>query len=127
MGQMVLECPVPDKNGFDDFLKKFEEDINFQRTRLILPLVVREGDYSMAVVEVSLWDLGKIKSLQEPLILSKSQRKKELVTEDILLNTKRYVEVFHDGPPESDLYRMLYKFRFVNGCWYLEELHDKSE
>lgn len=123
----MVECTVPDNKGFTVFLKKFEEDIGFQRTRIILPLVVREGDYSMAAVKVLLWDSAKIQSLSEPLILSKSQRKKAFVAEDVLLNTKRYVEVFHDGPPESDLYRMLYKFRAISSCWYLEELHDKSE
>ena len=47
--------------------------------------------------------------------------------ESILLSTKRYAEVFHDGPPESDLYRVLYKFRNIGGCWFLEEMHDKSK
>lgn len=46
--------------------------------------------------------------------------------ESILLSTKRYAEVFHDGPPESDSYRVLYKFRSIDGCWFLEEMHDKS-
>lgn len=39
--------------------------------------------------------------------------------------TQHYVEVFH-SKPEADSYLVLYKFRNLDGCWYLEELHDKS-
>lgn len=125
--QSAIACPVPDRKGFSEFLKKFEDDVAFQRKRIVLPLVVREGEYTMTNVSISLWGMEKIKSLDYPLILSRAERAKALVAEDILLITKRYVEVFHDGPPESDLYRMLYKFRSIGGCWFLEELHDKSE
>lgn len=45
----------------------------------------------------------------------------------VLLQRSRYAELFQDGPADTDSYRMLYKFRKIHGCWFLEELHDKSE
>ena len=122
----VVQCPSHDQS-FETFLQQFEEDIEFQRSRIVLPLVYRSGEYTMTNVMVELWNLEKIKKLDYPLILSRQGRKTEKVTEDIVLSTKRYVEVFHDGPPDSDLYRVLYKFRNIDGCWFLEEVHDKSE
>ena len=122
----MVQCPAPD-HSFKAFLQRFEEDAGFQRSRLALPLVARLGEYTMADVTVELWNTDKIRSLDYPLILARKGRKVEHVTEAIVLSTKRYAEVFQDGPPESDLYRMLYKFRNINGCWFLEEVHDKSE
>jgi hypothetical protein len=122
----VVQCPTPDRS-FKAFLQRFEEDIEFQRSRLVLPLVSRSGEYTMTNTLVELWDIEKIKKLSYPLILTRQGRKTEKVAEDVVLFTKRYVEVFHDGPPESDMYRMLYKFRNIEGCWFLEEVHDKSQ
>jgi hypothetical protein len=122
----VMQCPKPDRS-FKAFLQRFEEDIEFQRSRLVLPLVYRSGEYTMTNVLVELWDIEKIKKLDYPLILSKRGKKTENVTEAILLSTKRYTEIFHDGPSGSDLYRMLYKFRSIDSCWFLEEVHDKSQ
>ena len=122
----VMQCPTPDRS-FKTFLQRFEEDIEFQRSRLVLPLVSRSGEYTMTDVLVELWDIEKIKKMDYPLILSRQGRKTEKVTEDIVLFTKRYAETFHDGPSESDMYRMLYKFRQIDGCWFLEEVHDKSQ
>lgn len=126
MASAVVQCTIPDQS-FKTFLQRFEEDIEFQRSRLVLPLVSRSGEYTMANVLIELWDIEKIKALDYPLILSRQGRKTENVTESILLPTKRYTEVFHDGPPESDLYRRLYKFRSIDNCWFLEEVHDKSQ
>lgn len=122
----VVQCPTPDRS-FKAFLQRFEGDIEFQRARLVLPLVSRAGEYTMTDVMIELWDMEKIKSLDYPLILPQKKRQAEKVMETILLSTKRYAEIFQDGPPESDVYRMLYKFRNVDGCWFLEEVHDKSE
>lgn len=121
----IEKCAVPDKS-IDGFLQKFENDIAFQRSRLILPLVARFGDYTMSNVVIELWTIDKIKTLDYPLVLSNEGKRKEAVKEATLLNTPRYVEVYHDGPPESDSYRVLYKFRSIEGCWFLEEMHDKS-
>lgn len=124
--QGILRCPVADTKGFPAFLKKFEEDIGFQRSRIVLPLVVREGDYTVQGVSVDLWDIEKIRSLDWPLILPRTAWRKEGVSESVLLHTQRYSEVLQDGPSETDSYRLLYKFRNVDGCWFLEELHDRS-
>ncbi len=121
----VVQCSTPDRS-FKGFLQRFEESIKFQRSRIVLPMVARFGDYTMTNVVIELWSLEKLKNLDYPLILSLQGRKKEHVMESIVLSTKRYAEVFHDGPPESDLYRVLYKFRNIGGCWFLEEMHDKS-
>lgn len=126
MASAVVQCPTSDRS-FKAFLQRFEEDIEFQRSRLVLPLVSRSGEYTMTDVLVELWGIEKIRKLDYPLILSRQGKKTENVTESILLSTKRYAEVFHDGPPESDVYRMLYKFRNVDNCWFLEEVHDKSQ
>lgn len=122
----VVQCPAPDRS-FKAFLQQFEEDIEFQRSRLVLPLVSRSGEYTMTNVLVEPRDIEKIKELDYPLMLSRQGRKIENVTESILLSTKRYAEVFHDGPPEYDLYRMLYKFRSINNSWFLEAVYDKSQ
>lgn len=122
----VVQCPVSD-HSFRGFLQRFEEDPEFRQRRLVLPLVARLGEYTMTDVTIELWNVNKMRSLDYPLILNRQGRKQEHVTEIIMLLTKRYAEVFHDGPPESDLYRMLYKFRSIGGCWFLEEVHDKSE
>jgi len=122
----VVQCSTPD-HSFKKFLQRFEENIEFQRSRIVLPMVARFGDYTMTNVIIELWNTEKIKNLNYPLILSSQGRKKEHVIESIMISTKRYTEVFHDGPPESDLYRVLYKFRNIDGCWFLEEMHDKSK
>ena len=122
----VAKCSKPDRS-FKEFLQHFEESIEFQRNRIVLPLVARFGDYTMTNVVIELWDAEKLKKLDYPLILSSQGRVKNHVVESILLSTKRYAEVFHDGPPESDLYRVLYKFRNIDGCWFLEGIHDKSK
>jgi hypothetical protein len=126
VAQVALQCTVADTKGFPAFLKKFEEDIGFQRSRIALPLVVREGDYIVQGVSIALWDIEHIKALDWPLILPRKDRNKEGVSEEVLLHTQRYSEVLQEGPPETDSYRLLYKFRNVGGCWFLEELHDRS-
>jgi len=54
------------------------------------------------------------------------QRKKGKLVQTILLNTERYSEVYQEYGGEGDSPRILYKFRNISGCWYLEEIHDKS-
>lgn len=120
----VIECRSPDKS-FKSFYQRFTENARFQQSRIISPLVYRFGDYTMTTPVVELWDMAKLKAFEHPLILSRSQRKTEGINEAFLLVTSRYSEVFQDRP-EADDYRMLYKFRNVGGCWFLEEAHDKA-
>lgn len=121
----IERCPAKDK-GFKNFLKKFVADVPFQQSRVIFPLVYRYGDYSMTNPVVELWDANKIRSLPYPLIRNSLQMKAERMEQSYLLLTDRYSEVFQDIP-DSDSERVLYKFRNVDGCWFLEEVHDKSE
>ena len=84
------------------------------------------GGYTVQGVSIALWDIEKIKALDWPLILPSKDRNRLGVSEEVLLRTQRYSEVLQEGPPETDSYRLLYKFRNVGGCWFLEELHDRS-
>lgn len=120
----VIVCKTPDKS-FKSFLARFTEDSAFQQSRIIIPLVYRFGDYTMTNATVELWDINKIKALSYPLILSPTERKAKGIAQYDLLTTSRYAEVFQDRP-EADDYRLLYKFRNVDHCWFLEEVHDKS-
>lgn len=96
----VVQCPSPDRS-FKTFLHRFEEDIEFQRTRFVLPLVSRSGKCTMTDTKVELWDLERIQRLDYPLILSQQGKKTGKATESVVLSTKRYAEVFQDGPSES--------------------------
>lgn len=120
----VIECRSPDRS-FKSFYQRFTENMAFQQSRIVFPLVYRFGDYTMTTPVVELWDMAKLKAFDHPLILSHSQRKIERINEAFLLVTRRYSEAFQDRP-ETDDYRMLYKFRNVGGCWFLEEAHDKA-
>jgi hypothetical protein len=123
-GSAAAECKVPDAS-FKTFLSRFEQELAFQYSRIIFPLVFRTGDYSMTEVEIKLLDLPKVKSEKDPWILSETARKAKGILETWPVLTPRYVEVFHKRP-EADSYRVLYKFRRVEGCWYLEEIHDQG-
>ena len=120
----VERCPKPDAT-FDRFLAQFISDTTFQRSRIILPLVYRYGSYSLKDPEIQLWDIQKVKKLESPLILSGPQRMERDIVQKMPIKTKDYVEVFH-GKSEADSYRILFKFRNLEGCWYLEELHETS-
>lgn len=120
----IVTCNVPDRS-FRHFLQKFANYPNFQQSRIIFPLVHRFGDYTMTEPLIELWDLSQVKGLSYPLILSDRQRKAEGIEQLFVLTTRRYVEIVQDRP-EADDYRMLYKFRRINGCWFLEEAHDKA-
>lgn len=120
----IERCTKPDAS-FRGFLNQFTSDITFQTGRIILPLVYRNGMYSLMDPEIQLWDLQRIRKLKDPIILSRKQREERHIEESMLIVTQSYAEVFH-SKPEADSYLLLYKFRNLDGCWYLEELHDKS-
>jgi hypothetical protein len=121
----IERCQIPDKS-FKAFFGRFVDDLQFQRSRIIFPLMYRYGDYTITNPTIELWDLKKVESLADPLIRNMKQRKSENIAQSFLLVTNRYSEVFHDVP-NGDYERVLYKFRNINSCWYLEEVHDKSE
>lgn len=111
--------------SFVKFLREFGENKRFQKQRIVLPLVARFGDYQMADPEVKLLWLPELEKLEYPLFRSSKEMKKDGITQSVLLATKRYAEVIQDQA-EADSDRVLFKFRNIGGCWFLEELHDKS-
>ncbi|MES1982630.1 MAG: hypothetical protein V4443_09145 [Pseudomonadota bacterium] len=111
--------------SFTHFLETFSEDKNFQRGRILVPLVVRQGDYFVNGAEVKLMSQPEIAKLPYSLFRSAKERKADYVSQSIALETSRYAEVLHDKD-EADSDRVLYMFRNIEGCWFLEEFHDKS-
>jgi hypothetical protein len=119
-----VKCAKADPS-FTRFLENFSENKIFQRKRILVPLVVRQGDYFVNGAEVKLMSQPEIAKLPYALFRSAKERKAANVSQSIVLKTARYAEVFHDKD-EADSDRVLYKFRNIEGCWFLEEFHDKS-
>jgi len=120
-------CEKADKS-FSIFLTRFGENKQFQKSRYVLPLVVRYGVYNnpaASEISVSLLGMPEIENLGYTVFRSASERKTEYIKQQILLKTNRYVEVYHELP-DADSDRELFKFRNISGCWYLEEVHNKS-
>lgn len=121
-----LSCANSD-SSFSTFLSRFTDDIAFQRSRLVLPLVSRYGDYEMSIQIVELLNRSEIMKLKDPLIYSRAELKNLNLEQSVLLLQKdRYAEVYQANAGEADDTRLLYKFRNVSGCWFLEETHDRS-
>ena len=121
------DCKQPD-SSFDDFLEQFSENKRFQESRYILPLVYRSGSYSLANdygVSVELLSMEKIKSWKYSIFRSKPERIKEHIEQQIELKTEKYIELLQ-YLPNADADMVLYKFNEINGCWFLQELHDIS-
>jgi hypothetical protein len=112
--------------SFRSFLSRFTDDLEFQRGRLVTPLVARAGDNVTTEMTIELWTLDHIKSLKYPLIYSSRERKKQDLDQSILLQTKRYAEVFQQQR-EADAIRMQYRFQYYTGCWFLIEVEDLGE
>lgn len=119
-----VTCTQPD-TSFHRFLRSFGEDKKFQRTRLLIPLVARYGEYSVNGAQIEVLDQPEINNLPYPLFRSAKERASDGIYQDIVLLSKRYAEVFH-GQREADSDRVLYKFRNIDHCWFLEEFHDKA-
>jgi len=111
--------------SFAKFLRQFGENKQFQKRRIVLPLVARFGDYQMVAPEVKLMSSSELEKLDYPLFRSNEEMKRDGVAQSVLLSTKRYAEVVQDQA-DADSDRILFKFRSIGGCWFLEELHDKS-
>ena len=120
----INECKKHDKS-FEIFLSKFEEDMVFQRSRIVMPLVSREGNYFTTDPKIELLDIDAIEKLANPLILSKKEMKSQNVQDYIIIKTDAFAELLQDQY-ESDANRVLFTFRNIDGCWYLEEMHDES-
>ncbi|HEY1709051.1 MAG TPA: hypothetical protein VGG10_12355 [Rhizomicrobium sp.] len=119
-------CAKPDAS-FKVFLSRFTDDKDFQRARLVLPLVARAGNYQTWDASVELWSLKKIGQMSDPLIYSRQDRKRLNLSQDIVeLRPNRYAEVYQANAGEADDTRLLYRFRDLEGCWFLEEIDDRS-
>jgi hypothetical protein len=111
--------------SFGDFLRRFGENKQFQKQRIVLPLVARFGDYQVADPQIKLLSSSELDKLDYPLFRSNSEMRRDAIAQSVLLATKRYAEVIQDQD-EADSDRVLFKFRSIGGCWFLEELHDTS-
>lgn len=123
-------CPKPDAS-FQSFLTRFTNDIEFQRSRLVLPLIARAGDGATSPATVDVWSMKDVRKLQDPLIYSTAELKK--------LNIGQSVDLIHDQSPSvaevwqqerggSDAIKLQYWFRkYLNGCWALAEFDNWDE
>ena len=117
-------CAVPDKS-FQSFLGRFSEDEHFRSGRIIFPVVYRHGRFENGDLTAQIWDAERIKTLGAPLFMSRAQRTARDVVQELPLVTKAYAEVHH-YKRESDTYEVMFSFRRLGGCWFLEGLHDTS-
>jgi hypothetical protein len=117
-------CAVPDKS-FQSFLGRFSEDEQFGNGRIIFPVVYRHGRFENGDLKAQIWDAERIKTLGAPLFMSRAQRTARDVVQELNLVTKAYAEVYH-YKRAGDLYEVMFSFRRLNACWFLEGLHDTS-
>jgi hypothetical protein len=119
-------CVKPDVS-FNVFLSRFTDDKSFQRSRLVLPLVARFGNYLTNDASVELWSLEKIVRMSDPLIYSRGDIKRlDLVQRVVAFQLNRYAEVEQENAGDADDTRLLYRFRNLEGCWFLEEFDDRG-
>ena len=119
-----VSCIRPDPS-FSKFLDAFSENQGFQRSRVLVPLLLRSGEYTLHGATIQILDAVEIENLAVPLFRSKRERKNISVYQSVLFVTERYAEVFH-GRSRADFDQVLYKFRKIDRCWFLEEMHDLS-
>jgi|GEM_PF-1673808 len=120
-------CKKPDIS-FQTFLRRFADDVAFQRSRIVLPLVARAGDGVTTETTIALWSLARIRALKDPLIYPRNALKREHLDQHIEMLDDRqgYAELFQFRD-EADSVKLLYRFRRHGGCWALEEFNDISE
>ena len=76
---------------------------------------------------VELWRADKVNHMKDPLIYSRKDLKElNLVQRVVLYQPKRYAEVYQENAGEADSIRLLYQFRNIHGCWFLEEYNDRG-
>ena len=117
-------CPVPDKS-FQSFLVRFSEDTQFREGRITFPVVYRRGRFENSDLQLQLWEAARVAALGSPLIMSLAQRRERDVVQELRLVARDYAEVYHHKR-EGDSYEVLFSFRRIAGCWFLEGLHDTS-
>jgi hypothetical protein len=123
-GALANDCPGPD-GSFNSFLARFTDDIEFQRHRVVDPLVYRTGSLYQQTTDVELWAVDKVQALKTPLVMSRKQRRRFGILQTITFVTADYAQA-HFEKPEADSYRLALTFRKIDGCWYLEQLFDAS-
>ena len=57
--------------------------------------------------------------------MSRAQRKERDIVQEFRLVARDYAEVYHHKR-EGDSYEVLFSFRRIAGCWFLEGLHETS-
>jgi hypothetical protein len=121
-------CSKPD-GSFSVFLHRFTNDLQFQRSRLTLPLVARLGDGVTTQAATELWDMKHIKELKDPLIYSDAGRRKGHISQsvDLVHKTPSIAEVWQAEDSEGDAIKLQYWFRQQRGCWDLTEFDDWGE
>jgi hypothetical protein len=117
-------CPVPDKS-FQSFLTRFSEDMQFRDSRITFPVVYRRGRFENSDLELQLWGTARLGALGGPLIMSRAQRRERDIVQEFRLVARDYAEVYHHKR-DGDSYEVLFSFRRIAGCWFLEGLHDTS-
>jgi hypothetical protein len=117
-------CPGPDVT-FRSFLARCTDDSEFQRDRVVDPLIYRTGNPHDQTNNVELWDIEKVRALKQPLVMQKKTQRRHGINQSIPFATSLYAQAYYDKP-EADSYRLLLTFRRIDGCWYLEQLYDLS-
>jgi hypothetical protein len=92
----------------------------------MLPVVYRRGHFENGELQVQLWNAERLRTLEGPLFMSRAQRSARGIVKELPLVSKAYAEVYH-YKRAGDSYDVVFSFRRVGGCWFLEGLHDTSE
>src|SRR5258706_15036540 len=113
--------------SFKEFLSRFTDNKAFQRSRLVLPLVARFGNYLTVDAAAELWPFAKIEQMQDSLIFSTAERKKlNLSQEIVMVESKRYSEAYQANTGERGGTRWSIHFRKLNGCMIAVAIDDRS-
>jgi hypothetical protein len=110
---------------FSVFLHRFENDLAFQRERVLYPLPAKVGDGRAVEQRRERWTRADLEAREGSLILSNEERRKRDLRQRVVAESADRVTVFHYRP-EADSYRILYRFRNLSGCWFLARYENVS-
>jgi len=115
---------VPEPN-FVAFVERFATDKSFRLERISFPLVVTLGDGAAREKVQERWSRSQFEAISAPLLLSGAALKRHGLSQRIrqVDTTDREVYQFRE---EADSWRRIFRFRDVDGCWYLIAYADKS-